>query len=93
MTEIKDLENEMMTIEDAVDNNKQETIESLIQDLTFYHLVFTDGISTSLNYSVESNKLLASFESIQDSNFNLLALAHLSDFPTKDFSGKNLIKL
>ena len=93
MTEIKDLEDEVMTVEDAVDNNNQETIESPTQNLTFYHSVFTDKISTLLNHPVKSDKLLASFKSVQDFNFDLLALALCSDFPTEDFFGKNLIEL
>ena len=93
MTEIEDLEDKVMTVEDAVDNNDQEIPKSPTQDLTFYHLVLTHEISTLLNHSVESNKLLASFESVQDFDFNLLAPALCSDFPAKDSSGKNLIKL
>ena len=94
MTGIKNLENKVITVEDAVENNnKQEITESLTQDLTFYHLILTDKISTSLNHLVESDELLASFESVQDSDFDLLALAHHSDFLTKDSFGENLIEL
>ena len=82
-----------MTVEDAIDNNDQETTESPTQDLTFYYLVLIDKISTSLNHPVESDELLASFKSVQDSDFDLLAPALRSDFPTKDSSGKNLIEL
>ena len=93
MTEIEDLEDEVMLVEDAVDNNKQETTESPTQDLIFYHSVLSDKISTPLNHLMESDELLASFESVQDSDFDLLALALRSDFPTEDSSGENLIEL
>ena len=93
MTEIEDLKDEVMTVEDAVDNNEQEITESPIQDLIFYHSVLSDEISTPLNHPVESDKLLASFESVQNSDFDLLAPALRPDFPTVDLSGKNLIEL
>ena len=93
MTKIKDLKDKVMTVKDAVDNNKQETTESPTQDLIFYHSVLIDKISTPLNHPVESDKLLASFKSVQDSDFDLLALALRSDFPTEDSSSENLIEL
>ena len=93
MSEIKDLKDKVITVEDAVDNNKQETTESPTQDLTFYHLVLTDKISTPPNHPVESDKLLTSFKSVQDSDFDLLAPTLSSDFPIEDSSDKNLIKL
>ena len=93
MTEIKDLEDKVMLIEDAENKNNPETTESPTNNLTFYHFVLTDKISTPPNYPVESNELLVSFESIQDYNFDLLALSQLADFPTKNFVGENLIEL
>ena len=93
MTEIKDLENKVITVKDAVDNNDQETTKSPTQDLIFYHSVLTDKIFTPLNHPVESDKLLASFESVQDSDFDLLTPTLYSDFLTEDSSGKNLIEL
>ena len=93
MTEIKDLKNKMMTVKNAIDNNNQETTKFLTQNLTFYHLVPTEEISTFLNYLVEFDKLLAFFESIQDFDFDLLAPAYCLDFLTEDFFGKNLIEL
>ena len=93
MTEIEDLKDEVMTVENAVNNNDQETTESPTQDLTFYYSVLTDKISTPLNHLVKSDELLTSFKSVQDSDFDLLVPALRSDFLTKDFSGKNLIEL
>ena len=93
MTEIKNLENKVMLVEDEENNNNPETTKSLINDLIFYHFVLTDKVSTPSNHLVEFNKLLASFESVQDSDFDLLALFQLADFPTKDSVGQNLIKL
>ena len=93
MTEIENLEGKVMIVKDAVDNNNQEITKSPTQDLTFYHLVLTSEIFSPLNHPVESDKLLASFESVQDSDFNLLAPVLRSDFSTEDFSGKNLIEL
>ena len=94
MTEIENLEDKVMSIKDGVDNNNQETTKSPIHNLTFYHSVPTDEVSTLLNHPVESNELLASFKSIvQESNFYLLAPSQLVNLLTEDFVGKNLIKL
>ena len=75
MTEIKNLEDKVMSVKDAEDNNNLETTKSLTNDLIFYHSFLTDKVSTFLNYSVESEELLASFESVQDSDFDLLDLS------------------
>ena len=64
ITEIEDLEDKVILVEDTMDNNNQETTESPIYDFTFYHSVFTNEASTPSNYPLESDKLLASFESI-----------------------------
>ena len=94
MIEIEDLEDKMISVEDAVDNNNQETTGSPTNDLTFYYSVLIDKVSTSPNHPVESNKLLVFFKSvIQDSNFDLLTPFQLVDLPTKHSVGKNLIKL
>ena len=93
MTEIKDLKDEVISVKDAIDNNNQETTESLTNNLTFYHSVLTDKVSTSSNHPMEFNKLLTSFESIQDSDFDLLTLSQLTDVSIEDSVGKNLIEL
>ena len=93
MTEIKDLEDKVMSVKDIENNNNSKTIESPTNNLTFYYSILTVKVSTLSNHSVESDKLLASLESVQNSNFDLLAPAQLVDFPIKDSVGKNLIEL
>ena len=93
MTEIKNLKGEVMSVKDAEDNNNPETTNFPTNDLTFYYFFLTDKVSTFPNHPVESDELLASFESIQDSNFNLLAPFQFADFPTENFVSKNLIEL
>ena len=61
MTEIEDLEDIMMSVKDAVDNNK-ETTKSPTNNLTFYDFVLTDKVSTPPNYPIKSDKLLVSFK-------------------------------
>ena len=94
MTEIEDLENKVMLVKDAVNNNNQKTTKFPTNNLTFYHSVLTDDASTPPNHPMESDKLLAFFESVvQDSDFDLLILTQLVNLPTKNSVGKNLIKL
>ena len=64
MTKTVDLEDKVMLIEDAVDNNNQGTAESPTNDLIFYHFDLSNEVSTLPNHPVESNELLAFFESI-----------------------------
>ena len=64
MTEIEDLEDKVISIKDAVDNNNQETIESSTNDFISYYFIFIDEVSTLTNHPVEFDKLLTFFESI-----------------------------
>ena len=94
ITEIEDLEDKVMSVKDAVDNNNLETAESPTNNLTFYHFVFSDEALTLPNHLAESDKLFASFEFIiQDSDFDLLGLSQLANLLIKDFVGKYLIEL
>ena len=94
MTEIENLKDKVMSVEDAIDNNNQETTESPINDLTFYHSVLIDEVFTPLDHLVESDKLFASFKSVvQDFDFDLLVLSQLVDLPIKNSISTNLIEL
>ena len=93
MTAIEDLENEVILVKDAIDNDNQETTESPTNNLIFYYSVLINEASILLNYLVESDKLLASFKSVvQDSDFDLLSPSQFVDFSIKDSVGKNLIE-
>ena len=93
MTEIEDIKEKVMSIKDVEDYKNQKTSESPTNNLIFYHSVLTDKVSTSLNHLMESDELLASFESVQDFNFDLFAPAQLANFSIENSVGKNLIKL
>ena len=94
MTQIENLKDKIMLVENAVNNNNQKTTKFLTNSFTFYHSVLTDKVFTLSNHLVESNKLFASFESVvQDSNFDLLTLSQLEDLSIKDSVGENLIEL
>ena len=94
MTKIKDLEDKVMSVKDAIDNNNPDTTESPTNDFILYHSVFSNKALTLSNHLAESNELLASFESIiHDSDFDLLGLSQFANLPTKDFVGENLIEL
>ena len=94
MTEIKDLEDEVILVKNAIDNNKLEIIKSSTNNIIFYYSVFSDEALTPSNYPVKFDKLFAFFEFVvQDSDFDLLGLSQFADFPTENFVEKNLIKL
>ena len=94
MTKIENLEDKVMSIKDAVDNDNLKIIKFLTNNFTIYYSVFSNKAFTLPNHLVESNKLLVSFESIvQDSDIGLFSLSQLADFLTENFVGKNLIEL
>ena len=64
MTKIEDLEDKVMSVKDAVNNNNQKTIEFFTIDHIFYQSVFTNEVFTLSNHLMESDKLLAFFKSV-----------------------------
>ena len=51
MTEIEDLEDKVISVEDAEDNNNLETTESSINNLTFYY--FCNGPTNHYQIGVD----------------------------------------
>ena len=95
ITEIKNLEDEMMLFKKVMNNDNLEITKSPTNNFTYvYHSIFFNKILTFLIHLAESNKLLVSIKLlVQDSDFDLLDLSQLVDFPTKSFVDKNLIEL
>ena len=77
MTEIENLEDKIVLVEDAVDNDNQETIESPTNNFIFYYSVFSNEALIPLNHPVESNKLLT-FLSLLSRILTLTCLVYLS---------------
>ena len=50
MTEIEDLEDKVILVEDAVDNNNQKTTEFPINNFIFYYSVFFNDAPTFSNH-------------------------------------------